>query len=76
MSAGMSNVVSLDDYRKKEEVPAAGDAVTILLGEQCGSICPHCGDVLYHAMVMPHANKGKACRSCDIWFDGIDDLYR
>lgn len=71
----MSNVVSLDEYRLKKAPKAteSGDGIHILLGAESGSICPHCGNILYHAMAMPHANQGKACRNCDIWFDG--DLY-
>ena len=67
----MGDVVPFKSKKKPDD-----GKVTILLGGKAGSICPHCHDVLYHAMVMPQGVHGKACRACDIWFDGIDDLYR
>jgi len=55
--------------RKQEENLAEGTSVTVLLGGEAGSICPNCNAMMYHAMAMPHAIKGLACRECSSWFD-------
>lgn len=73
----MSNVVSLEEHRARkaqEALAKSGGGATVLLGAPSGTICPHCQGVLYHAMIMPQGNEGKACRDCEIWFDG--DIYR
>ena len=71
----MAEIIDLANWRRAKEKPSEG--VTILMGgERPGKLCPHCGAVLTHAMVMPSAEEGYACRDCDIWFGGLDDLYK
>jgi len=68
----MTNVVSMDHFRerKQEQQMEQRTGASVLLGGETGSICPNCNAVLYHAMLMPHAVEGKACRECSTWYDG------
>lgn len=68
------NVVSLDAFREQKANEKVNLRANWILGEPTGSICPHCGSLLKHAILEPHGIVGQGCGPCEVWFSGKDDL--